>query len=54
MSEAEILCLKNFLDYGFTLPEQENFTKIVRPIISHPEFEKRCTDNFPHHGNTTF
>lgn len=53
MSEAEKLCLKNFLDYGFTLPEQENFTKIVRPIISHPEFEKRCTDNFPHHGNTT-
>lgn len=53
MSEAEKLCLKNFLDYGFTLPEQEDFTKIVRPIISHPEFEKRCTDNFPHHGNTT-
>ena len=53
MSEAEKLCLKNFFDYGFTLPEQENFTKIVRPIISHPEFEKRCTDNFPHHGNTT-
>ena len=53
MSEAEKLCLKNFLDYGFTLPEQENFTKIVRPIISHPEFEKRCTNNFPHHGNTT-
>lgn len=53
MSEAEKLCLKNFLDYGFTLPEQENFTKIVHPIISHPEFEKRCTDNFPHHGNTT-
>lgn len=53
MSEAEKLCLKNFLDYGFTLPEQEDFTKIVHPIISHPEFEKRCTDNFPHHGNTT-
>ena len=53
MSEAEKLCLKNFLDYGFTVPEQEDFTKIVRPIISHPEFEKRCTDNFPHHGNTT-
>lgn len=53
MSEAEKLCLKNFLDYGFTLPEQEDFTKIVRPIISHQEFEKRCTDNFPHHGNTT-
>lgn len=53
MSQAENLCLQNFFNYGFTLKEQEEFLKIAKPIISHPEFEKRCLEPFFHHGSTT-
>ena len=53
MSLAEELCIKNFFYYRFTLAEQEEFTKIAYPIISHPEFEKRCTEEFFHHDNVT-
>lgn len=53
MSQAEKLCLKNFFYYGFTMQEQEDFWHIAIPIIKHPEFEKRCTNIFMHHGSTT-
>ncbi len=44
------LTLKNS---DLTVEEKRLFYNIVEPIIFHNEFVKRCTDEFPHHSNTT-
>lgn len=42
-----------FIEESFTLKEQEEFLNIVKNVINHEEFEKRCTEEFYHHGTTT-
>lgn len=53
MTKAEEYITENFISEGFTLKEQEEFLKIVHEIVSHKEFEKRCSEEFYHHGTTT-
>lgn len=44
--------IKLLEEYNFSISEQREFLKIVHPIISHPEFIKRCDNKvYPHHGN---
>ncbi len=53
MTKAEEYIIENFMKERFTLKEQEEFLKITYNIILHEEFEKRCTEEFYHHGKTT-
>ena len=53
MTKAMQYINENFLSENFTLKEQEEFLNITEKIIMHEEFEKRCTEEYYHHGNTT-
>ena len=53
MTKAMQYINENFLSENFTLKEQEEFLNITKKIIMHEEFEKRCTEEFYHHGSTT-
>ena len=53
MTKAKQYIIENFLSENFTLKEQEEFLNITEKIIMHEEFEKRCTEEFYHHGTTT-
>ena len=53
MTRAEIYITEGFIEEGFTLKEQEEFLSIVKDIVLHKEFERRCTEEFYHHGTVT-
>ena len=41
----------NILDeYQVVGKERKELLKIIKPIMLHPEFQRRFTDEFPHHG----
>jgi len=39
--------------YNLTEEERLSFLKIIEPIYEHEEFQRRMTDEFPHHGKFT-
>ena len=39
--------------YKLSLCEINQLNKIILPIINHPEFQKRMTSKFSHHGKIT-
>lgn len=39
--------------YNFNNFEKEEFYNIIKPIYEHKEFQRRLTDEFPHHGSVT-
>ena len=53
MTRAEIYITEGFIEESFTLKEQEEFLSIVKDIVLHKEFERRCTEEFYHHGTVT-
>lgn len=42
-----------FNKYRLTKIEQKEIYDIIKDIFLHKEFQKRLTDDFPHHGSTT-
>lgn len=44
---------KIFLRYNISSEEKEEILSIIKPIITHNEFLKRCEENFAHHGKVT-
>lgn len=53
MEENKII-LNNILDkYGLNEDEKKELISIIKDIFNHKEFQKRMSDNFPHHGNIT-
>ncbi len=39
--------------YNFNNYEKEEFYNIIKPIYEHKEFQRRLTNEFPHHGSVT-
>lgn len=49
--------IKQLLDimdeYKIGRKEQNEILKVIKPICLHPEFQKRFSKDYPHHGNTS-
>ena len=58
MGNRNNLDINNFINFLFQKykikeEEKELILKIIKPIIEHPEFQRRCTSKFLHHGSIT-
>ena len=50
-SENTKLLINFFNKYGIKGRERRELTKLIKPIYSHIEFQKRFSNNFLHHGD---
>lgn len=53
IKENEKKAIEILMHYGLTYEQQNEFWKIVKHIFEHDEFQRRMSNDFPHHGDIT-